>query len=86
MTSKEIEAAVLDTIAEIAPDEDLAGLDPETALREQIDLDSMDFLDMGLELRKRHKIEVPKEDYPKLESLDSCVSYLAPMFTATVAP
>jgi hypothetical protein len=37
-----------------------------------------------MELRKRYKIEVPKEDYPKLATLDSCVSYLGPKFAAVV--
>ena len=35
-----------------------------------------------MELRKRHKIEVPKEEYQELASLDSCVAYLGPKFQA----
>jgi acyl carrier protein len=48
-------------------------------------MDSMDFLDIVMELRKRHKIEVPKEDYPRLATLDGCVSYLLPKFQASAA-
>jgi acyl carrier protein len=45
-------------------------------------LDSMDFLDIVMELRKRHGIEVPEADYLKLATLDSCGEYLAPKFAA----
>jgi acyl carrier protein len=47
-----------------------------------MDLDSMDFLDIVMELRKQHGIEVPEEDYPQLASLDSCAHYLTPKFNA----
>jgi len=71
---------VIDIIADIAPDEDVTTLDDKKSLREQLDLDSMDFLDIVMELRKRHKVEVPQEDYPKLATLESCVTYLSPKF------
>ena len=45
----------------------------------------MDFLDIVMELRKRYKVEVPKEDYSKLESLDSCAEYLGPKFAVASA-
>lgn len=71
---------VIDIISDIAPDEDVSSLDDTKSLREQLDLDSMDFLDIVMELRKRHKVEVPQEDYPKLATLESCVAYLSPKF------
>jgi acyl carrier protein len=40
----------------------------------------MDFLDIVMELRKRHKVEVPSEDYSHLATLNSCVEYLTPKF------
>ncbi len=76
----DVRKIVLDIISDIAPDEDITGLDDQKSLREQLDLDSMDFLDIVMELRKRHKVEVPQEDYPKLATLESCVSYLSPKF------
>jgi acyl carrier protein len=76
----DVRKIVLDIISDIAPDEDVTTLDDSKSLREQLDLDSMDFLDIVMELRKRHKVEVPQEDYPKLATLDSCVSYLSPKF------
>ena len=82
MTKDEVKQAVLDIIADIAPDEDLSKLKPEVRLRDQMQLDSMDFLDIVMELRKRHGIEVPEKDYPNLATLDSCADYLTPKFNA----
>lgn len=78
MTAAEVRQIVIDIISDIAPDEDTSNLDDAKSLREQLDLDSMDFLDIVMELRKRHKVEVPQEDYPQLASLNSCVAYLLP--------
>ena len=78
MTAQEVRQIVIDIISDIAPDEDTSSLDDAKSLREQLDLDSMDFLDIVMELRKRHKVEVPQEDYPQLASLNSCVAYLLP--------
>ncbi len=79
-TSDEVKKIVLAIIADIAPDEDLSNVKPEVRLREQLELDSMDFLDIVMELRKKYGIEVPEADYPKLASLDSCAEYLLPKF------
>lgn len=78
--SANVRQIVIDIISDIAPDEDVTNLDDKISLREQLDLDSMDFLDIVMELRKRHKVEVPQEDYPKLATLESCVTYLSPKF------
>ncbi len=84
MTKDEVKQIVLDIIAEIAPDEDLSEIKPDVRLRDQLDLDSMDFLDIVMELRKQHGIEVPEDDYPQLASLDSCGEYLTPKFASKV--
>ena len=80
MTKEECKQVVIDIINDIAPDEDTADLKPDVRLRDQLDLDSMDFLDIVMELRKQHGIEVPESDYPQLASLDSCAEYLTPKF------
>jgi acyl carrier protein len=80
-----IKKIVLDIIAVVAPDADLTAVKSDVRLRDQLDLDSMDFLDIVMELRKRYKVEVPKEDYPKLATLDSCAEYLAPMLGTVAA-
>ncbi len=82
MTNDECKKLVLEIIADIAPDEDLSNVKPDVRLRDQLQLDSMDFLDIVMELRKRHGIEVPEADYMKLASLDGCASYLVPKFAA----
>jgi acyl carrier protein len=80
MSAANVRQIVIDIISDIAPDEDITVIDDSKSLREQLDLDSMDFLDIVMELRKRHKVEVPQEDYPKLATLESCVAYLSPKF------
>ena len=82
MTEDQVKQIVIDIINEIAPDEDTSDLKSAINLREQMDLDSMDFLDIVMELRKQHGIEVPEADYPELASLDSCANYLTPKFNA----
>ncbi len=66
MTKDDCKKLVTDIIADIAPDEDLGNLKPDVRLRDQLQLDSMDFLDIVMELRKRHGIEVPEADYIQL--------------------
>ena len=79
MTGPEIRDEVLDILADIAPDEDLSGIVDDQPFREQLELDSMDFLDIVMELRKRHRIQVPEADYKHLASLASTVAYLEPL-------
>jgi acyl carrier protein len=79
MTKDEVRQAILDILADIAPDEDMNSINDEATLREQIDLDSMDFLDIVMELRKRFNIEVPEKDYEQLVSMASCIQYLQPI-------
>ena len=83
MTKDEIVDAIKDIIATIAPDEELGQLDMHERLRDQIELDSMDFLDIVMELRKRYGVQVPEEDYKELATLDGCASYLAPKLADT---
>ncbi len=79
MTSAEIREAVCTILSDIAPDEDLSQLKEDVPLRDQLELDSMDFLDIVMELRKRYRVQIPEEDYPQLSSLQSTVAYLEPL-------
>ena len=79
MTRDEIKLEVLDILSDIAPDEDLSQLKDDVSFREQMELDSMDFLDIVMELRKRHRIQIPEDDYLNLASMDSTVTYLEPL-------
>ncbi len=78
MTPAEIRDEILDILEDISPDDDLDDLDDSKPFREQLELDSMDFLDIVMELRKRHRVRIPEEDYGNLASMSSTVSYLEP--------
>lgn len=78
MTRDEIKNVILEIIEDIDEDADFDSLNPDEPLRDQLDLDSMDFLDIVMELRKRYKLQIPEEEYPELSTLNSCVKYLEP--------
>jgi acyl carrier protein len=78
MTRDEIKDLILEIIEDIDEDAEFDDLDPDAPLRDQLDLDSMDFLDIVMELRKRYKLQIPEEEYPELATLTSCVNYLEP--------
>ncbi len=79
MSPAEIKAVILDILGHIAPDEDLSSLKDDVPLREQLELDSMDFLDIVMELRKRYRVQIPEDDYVELASMQSTVRYLEPL-------
>jgi acyl carrier protein len=76
MTPDDARALILRILGQIAPEADLSGLDPATELREQLDIDSMDFLNAMVALDEETGIDVPEEDYPRLETLQGAVDYL----------
>jgi acyl carrier protein len=78
MTKEQIKDKILEIIAQIIPDEDLSNLKGDIPIREQVELDSMDFLDIIMELRKRYGIEVPENEYMQLATLDGSAAYLEP--------
>jgi acyl carrier protein len=82
---EEIRNVIIDILTDIAPDEDLTDLKDEIDFRDQLELDSMDFLDIVMELRKRHKVQIPEEEYPQLASMQSTVTYLTPKMVDCVA-
>jgi acyl carrier protein/GNAT superfamily N-acetyltransferase len=75
--TEEIRSAVLATIESIAPDTDLQRIQPDRSLRQQIDLDSMDWLNVIAGLHEKLSIEIPESDYGRLTTLDSIVTYAA---------
>jgi acyl carrier protein len=79
MITADIREAVLNILSGIAPDDDLSQLKDDVPFREQLELDSMDFLDIVMELRKRYRVQIPEDDYMELRSMDSTVAYLAPL-------
>jgi acyl carrier protein len=79
MSPAEVKEVILDILEGIAPDEDLSGLKDDVPLREQLELDSMDFLDIVMELRKRYRVQIPEDDYLHLATMNSTVEYLSPL-------
>lgn len=77
MTDTELRIAVIAELGNIAPETDAATIDPDADLREELDIDSLDFLNFIAALHKRLGIEVPESDYPKLLTLNGAVRYLA---------
>lgn len=72
-----IRQAVIDSVRTIAPEADFDALDPHRPLREELDLDSFDFLNVLIELHRRVGVEIPEADYGKVTTLDALLSYLS---------
>jgi acyl carrier protein len=83
MTRAEIQAKVVQALAAVAPEVDFASLEPDVALRDQVDLDSMDFLRFVIELHNQFGLDVPEADYQKLASLAGAVDFVAARLGAT---
>lgn len=77
MEERDIRRTVLTALGAVAPEADLATLDPGEPIREQLDLDSMDFLNFVVSLHERLGVDVPEADYRKLATVDGAVAYLA---------
>ncbi len=76
MAHNDIADKVLASLREIAPEVDTSSLDPAVSLRDQFDIDSVDFLNFVLTLEKKMGTRIPEVDYPKLSSLNGCLTYL----------
>ena len=76
MTREQISDAMIAILNEIAPDEDWAAIAPDESLRGK--LESMDFLDVVMELRKKYGVEVKEAEYGNLSTLRGCVDFLEP--------
>jgi acyl carrier protein len=77
MTTDEIKAIVLRALGNIAPEADLTRLGPDANIRDELDIDSMDFLNFAIALHEASRVEIPEADYPQLATVNACVAYLA---------
>ncbi len=77
MTTDEIRETVLRVLGEIAPEASPAAIEPDVPFRDQLDLDSMDFLNFVIALHDELGVDIPESDYRKLATLDGCVEYLS---------
>jgi acyl carrier protein len=76
MTREEIRSSVLSILRTIAPEADPASIRPDADLRDELDIDSMDFLNFVIRIHERLGVSIPETDYPRVRSLDACVAYL----------
>jgi len=76
MTEAEIRQVVRDTLSNIAPEADVDAIDPAKDLRDQIDIDSVDFLNFVIGLHKELGVEIPDSDVGKLTTIKGCIAYL----------
>ena len=77
MSDDEIRSTVLRVLGEIAPEVDLEEIEPRVPLRDQLDIDSMDFLNFAVALHEELGVDIPEADYGKLQTLEQLVEYLA---------
>ena len=77
MTDADIRKLLQEELNNIAPEVDMATLDPAADLREAMDIDSMDFLNFVTAVHHRLGIDIPEIDYPKLITLDGATKYLS---------
>lgn len=76
MQADELRTTIFAILKSIAPEVEPAQLDAAAPLREQIDLDSMDYLNLILGLHEKLRVEIPESDYRRLASLNDIVAYL----------
>jgi len=76
-TPDDIRQTVLRLLGEIAPEADLTALKPGVSFRDQLDIDSMDFLNFVIMIHKTFGVEIPEADYPKYGTLNGCVEQLS---------
>ena len=77
LSEQQVMEHVREVLAAIAPEVDLAALDPTAPMREELDLDSMDFLRLVQELGQRTGVEAPESDYGKLATLGAMITYFS---------
>jgi acyl carrier protein len=77
MTNDEIRQAVVRMLTEIAPEADLTQIRGDVDLRDQLDIDSMDFLNLAIGINEELQIDIPESEYGRLQTLDDLVGYLA---------
>jgi acyl carrier protein len=85
MSAIDVRKVVQEELNNIAPEADLACIDPASDFREALDIDSMDFLNFVIAVHHRLGIDIPELDYPKLVTFDGAVAYLTARLKALQA-
>jgi len=76
VNEEEIKTIVVQQLQQIAPEIDVSQIDFAIDLREQVDFDSMDILNLVVAIHEATGVEIPEADYPQMVSLDGCIRYL----------
>jgi acyl carrier protein len=76
MSTDELRDTLLRILGELAPEADMTELNPDVRIRDQLDLDSMDFLNFLIAVHEATGVDIPEADYPKLRRLNDIVAYL----------
>jgi acyl carrier protein len=76
MNSAQATAAVATALADIAPEVDVGAVDADIRLRDELDLDSLDFLALVQSLHDATGVDIPEADYGRVETLNALISYL----------
>lgn len=79
MNEDHLHTRILEALKDVAPDADIADLEPNNSFRDQLDMDSVDFLNFVLALETRLDVRIPDADFMKLSTLAGCVGYLGQM-------
>ena len=82
MTRDELRQTVLGVLQEVAPEADLSRLTPDAPIRDQLDVDSIDFMRFLIGINENLHVDVPEADYPKVASLNGLLQYLDDRLTA----
>jgi acyl carrier protein len=77
MTEAQIREVIFKILGRIAPEADLAGLAPHANLREALDIDSFDHLNLLIGLNEELGVEIPEADYGQLSTLEDIIRYVA---------
>lgn len=76
MTAETTRAAILRILGDIAPDADLSRLPGDAPMRDELDIDSMDFLNLIVAVAAQLEVEIPERDYGRLATIDAMVAYV----------
>jgi acyl carrier protein len=76
VNNDELKALILHEVANIAPEADPNQIDPTADLSEQVDLDSMDLLNLMIAIHAATGVDIPEADYSKMATLNSAIAYL----------
>lgn len=83
MTGQDVRSIVLDAIHRVAPEIDPSSIRPAERLRAQVDIDSMDFLSIVIDLHEKLQVDIPEADYGRLTTIDEMVRYIEARIAAT---